>query len=376
MRASKASLLPYRERFKRTLESQDCDRPPMDLAGTDMTQMEGGPRRLAPLLGLDASTPGEELDEEVLKRLDIDVRCVGGVLHAAPPRKVSDNEVVDCWGIKSQFNGHHYEMVERPLAGASVDDLKSYPWPDPASFDKSQLDKISEKAKRLYEESPYVVCGRHPYYGVFELSCWLCGFDDLLYRMAAEPEFVQELFSIILDYQGKVDELYYGRIGRYIHYTTSGDDFGTQKAPFMSPGMFKEQIAPFMAKRIKRIASYTDAAFFHHSCGAIRPLIPELISAGVQILNPIQPGAEGMEPEGLKRDFGSKLCFYGGVDTQELLPKGSPEEVRAEVERLLGIMAKDGGYVLSPAHCFIEDVPAENILAVYEAGQAWASRRA
>ncbi len=364
--------LPYRERFALTLSHKEADRPPMDLDGTDMTSIFGGPRRLAGLLGIDAKGSDKELDELVLRKLDIDMRGVGGILHVSPSRPVSETQIVDCWGIVSEFNGHHHEQVGRPLAGATLDDLRSYPWPDPEKLDKAHLDQIAEEARRLYEETSYVVCGKHPYYGVFELACWLCGFDDLLYRLAAEPEFVAELFEIIHKYQRRVDELYYGRIGRYIHFTTSGDDFGTQKAPFMSPGMFREQVAPFLASRISHIREFTNAAFFHHSCGAIRPLIPDLIEAGVQILNPIQPGSAGMEAEGLKRDFGGRLCLYGGVDTQELLPCGTAEQVHEATTALIRTMSKDGGYILSPAHCFIEDVPVQNIEALYKAGLDWA----
>ncbi len=364
----------YRERFALTLAHQDTDRPPMDLAGTDMTMIDGKPRRLAPELGIKPGVSAGEADELVLQALDIDIRGVGGVLAPESPlaRRISDTQISNCWGIVSEYNGHHYEAVKRPLEGATIDDLETYPWPNPERIDLAQLDLVAQKAKLLYEKTPYVVCGRHPYYGVFELGCWMCGFDDFLYRLAAEPEFTRRFFEIILAYQKKVDELYYGRIGRFIHFTTSGDDFGTQRALFMSPDMFKENILPFFAERIRHIRTHTDAAFFHHSCGAIRPIIPDLIGAGVQILNPMQPNAAGMEPDGLKRDFGKELTFYGGVDTQELLPNGTAREVFDTTTTLIAAMSGNGGYVLAPAHCFQEDVPTANIIALYKAGRAYA----
>jgi uroporphyrinogen decarboxylase len=368
--AAPRSALSYRERFCLTLAHQQVDRPPMDLGATDMTTMEGGPRRLAPLLGLDADGPGQAVDEAVLQALDIDIRAVGGILN--PPnileKQISPTETSDSWGIRYQHNGHHWEAVGRPLAGASLDDLERYPWPDPARIDPTRIAALAERARYLFEETPYVVCGRHPYYGVFELGCWMCGFDDFLYRLAGEPEFVQRFFEIILDYQSRMDEIYYGAVGRYLHFTTSGDDFGTQIGPFMSTRMFDRLIKPFLARRIAHIRAYTDAAFFHHSCGAIRPLIPSLIDAGVQILNPLQPRAFEMEPERLKAEFGDRLTFYGGVDTQYILPNGTPDEVSAEVRRLIAILGQRGGYILSPAHVFQEDVPLENIAALYRAG--------
>jgi uroporphyrinogen decarboxylase len=342
----------------------------MDLGATDMTVMDGSPRRLAPLLGLPAQQSGEVLDEAVLEALDIDIRGVGHILSPVNilEKIISPTEYIDTWGIRYRHVGDDWQAVGRPLAGAAIADLEGYPWPDPDRISLATLDTIREQARFLYEETPYVVCGRHPYFGVFELGCWMCGFDDFLYRLAAEPEFVLRFFEIILRYQKRVDELYYGAIGRYLHYTTSGDDFGTQTGPFLSPRMFDRLIQPFLAERIAHIRTFTNAAFFHHSCGAIRPLIPSLIAAGVQILNPIQPTAFEMEPERLKKEFGDRLTFYGGIDTQEVLPNRTPEEVQAEVHRLTNILSQNGGFILSPAHTFQKDVPLENILALYQAG--------
>jgi uroporphyrinogen decarboxylase len=207
---------------------------------------------------------------------------------------------------------------------------------------------------------------------VLELGLWMCGYEEFLMRMAAEPEFVRRFFDIVWSYQRRVIEIYYGALGPYINYTTSGDDFGEQRGPLLSPAMFRELVLPYLADRIRLTGTYTDAAFFHHSCGSIRELIPDLIRAGVRILNPIQPRAHGMEPAGLKRDFGAQLVFYGGVDTQELLPSGTPDQVESETRELLGVLGREGGYVLSAAHTLQEDVPAENVLAMYRAGLGFA----
>lgn len=336
----------------------------MDLGSTDMTEIEGGPKRLSRVMGLEYN------DEAVMRELDIDIRGVGGILtpKSILARVISDTEYTDAWGIGYRWNGHHYEAVGRPLAGAAIEDLEKYPWPKAQDIDKREIEKIRQSAKYLYEDTPYVVCGRHPFFGVMELGCWLCGFDDFLYRMAAEPEFVIRLFDIIWDYQKQVMELYYGAIGSYIHFTTSGDDFGTQTGPFCSPGMFGELVFPYLKERISRTKKYTDAAFFHHTCGSVYALIPQLIAAGVDILNPIQPRAKDMEPGRLKSEFGDRLAFYGGVDTQILLPQGTPEEVYNETCDLISLLASEGGYILSAAHVLQGDVPDRNIVAMYEAG--------
>ena len=190
-----------------------------------------------------------------------------------------------------------------------------------------------------------------------------------------EPEFVLRFFDKVLDYQKKVIALYYGAIGEYIHFTTSGDDFGTQTRPFVSTAMFERLIKPYYQERIACTSQFTKAHYFHHTCGAVFPLIPHLIDAGVELLNPIQPGAKDMEPEKLKQAYGGQLTFWGGIDTQHVLPEGTPEEVKAEVWRVLDAMAVNGGYVLSPAHNIQPDVPAENLLALFEAGNEYFQKR-
>jgi len=364
--------LTYRQRFARTIAHQEVDRPPMDLNATDMTGIDGGPRRLAGLLAVDTTTAPDKQDEAVLVALDTDIRDIGGVLEPRGElaRQISSTERINNWGIGQTFNGHHYEATGRPLEGASIEDLERYPWPDPERLDRAIIRGLRQKAKYLFEETPYVVCGRHPVFGVMELGCWMCGFDDFLYRMAGDQDFVHRFFQIVWKYQKRIIELYYDAVGPYIHFTTSGDDFGTQKGPFCSPGMFKELVAPYMEERIRHTRQFTDAVFFHHSCGSIYTLLGQLIGMGVKILNPIQPRAKDMEPERLKRDFGGKLTFYGGIDTQILLPQGTPREVAAETKRLIGILGASGGYILSAAHTLQEDVPAENIVAMYQTGRA------
>ena len=360
-----------RERFACTLAHQAPDRVPMDLAATDMTGIDGGPRRLAPLLGIESAASGAETDEAVLRALGTDIRGVGGVLRpdSKLARQVSATEKVDMWGIGYRFNGHHYEAVDRPLQGATLADLETYPWPDPDRLDPAVIAGIGERARFLYEQTPYVVCARHPCHGVMEVGCWMCGFDDFLYRMAAEPEFVRRFFDIVYDYQRRVQDVYYAAVGPYIHFTTSGDDFGTQIGPFLSPQMFAELVKPYLRARIQQIRQFTDAAFFHHTCGSVFELIPHLLDAGVDILNPIQPRARNMEPERLKRVFGDRLTFYGGVDTQYLLPQGTIAEVEHATRELVQTLGASGGYILSAAHTLQDDIPNENILAFYRVGR-------
>ena len=217
----------------------------------------------------------------------------------------------------------------------------------------------------LHEQTDYAVVAEHPVLGVFELGCWMFGFDDYLYRLAGEPEMVHAFSQRVLDYQKKVIDIYYSALGRYIDCTTSGDDFGTQNGPFMSNEMFKEFIYPYFKERVAYTKQYTEAFYKHHTCGSVYSFIPMMLECGIDILNPIQPGVYMMECGRLKEEFGDRLTFWGGIDTQHLLNGGTEQEVKDVVKETLSVMDINGGYILSPAHTIQYDVPAQNLIALY-----------
>ena len=167
-----------------------------------------------------------------------------------------------------------------------------------------------------------MICADLPVYGVFELGCWMCGFEHFMIQMALNPGFVEKFFDIYWKYQKRVTEIYYSYLGKYIHYTASGDDFATQNSLFVSRRMFQKYVNPYLKMRIEYTKQFTDAAYLHHSCGSVYDIIDDLIYAGVDILNPIQPGTTNMEPERVKADFGDKIVLHGGFDTQAVLPFG------------------------------------------------------
>ena len=371
----------YRERFEATMNHRPVDRVPFDLAGTSLTGMEHCESidKLRQLLGFTDNYNGwyTKFDDRILKHLDIDVRRVGDILEPESPLafKTSDTEFTDCWGITRLFTGLYWDIKNPPLKGAGINELDKYPWPKAENIDLKKIEKYREQAKKLYNETDYVVCAEHPIFGVLEMGCWMCGFDDFLLKMALEPEFVIKFFDIILEYQKRVIEIYYGAVGEYIHFTTSGDDFGTQTGPFISPAMFEELVKPYYKERIRYTRKFTKAYYFHHTCGSVYSLIPHMIDAGVDILNPIQPGARNMEPEKLKKAYGDSIAFWGGIDTQHVLPHGTAEEVKTEVFKVLDAMSENGGYVLAPAHNIQPDVPAQNIIALFEAGREYFERK-
>ncbi|MCL2665204.1 MAG: methyltransferase [Defluviitaleaceae bacterium] len=364
--------MTHRERFYSVVTHTEADRAVFDLFGSPQTRIDYQQTKdaLLSLLGIEGPYQGDfEIDERVLVGFDIDTRRLGG-LHVPKTAHCREENGVyyNSYGIGSrQVKGHH-EMCFHPLAGKTIDEVLAFPMPDAELFDREAVKFWAARAKYFKENTDYAIVAEHPFFGIFEIGCWMFGFEDYLYRLAAEPETVHAFSKKFFDYQKRVIEIYYGELGPYIDCTTSGDDFGTQTGAFMSKKMFDEYIKPYLKERIAYTKKYTDAFFKHHTCGSVYDLIPSLIECGADILNPIQPGVYMMEPERLKKDFGQKISFWGGIDTQHLLPEGSAADVAAEVARMLKIMGREG-YILAPAHCIQPDVPAENIAEIYRAAK-------
>ena len=369
-----------RSDFQRILNHQEPERLIIDFGGCPQSTMDGNSMyTLMDYLGYDRPANPERLrygktrrlDERILKRFDIDVRSVGEIFMPKNSQYqiVSPNEYIDEWGIRRVWTGLYWDQINYPLKGATIEDLDKFQWPDPTSIDMNLVEEYARQAKHLYEDTDYIVCAEHPVYGVFELGCWMCGFDDFLLKMGIEPEFCMKFFEKIWEYQKKVIEIYYTALGKYIHYTTSGDDFATQSSLFVSVEMWAEMIKPFFKKRIEYTKQFTDAAFLHHSCGSVFPLIGELIDSGVDILNPIQPKAAYMNPENLKSNWGDKIVFHGGLDTQEVLPFGTKETVEKTVKETIDIMNRNGGYIFAAAHNIQEDVPPQNLVYMLDAAR-------
>ena len=364
--------MTHRERFRRVVNHEEADRAVFDLCGCPQTLIDYQETReaLKKSLGFNGEDQGNfPLDERILNYFDIDTRMVGGMATPKTIHNRTEGEIrYDSYGIgRKPINGH-YEICHNPLKDATIDEMMAYPLPEASAIDRNLIRSWGEQAEYLHRETDYAIIASHPVLGVFEIGCWLFGFDDYLYRLAAEPELVHAFSRRILKYQKEVIDIYYSELGAWIDCTSSGDDFGMQTGTFMSVDMFNEFIVPYFSERIAHTKKYTDAFYEHHSCGSVYSLIPSLKKCGVDILNPIQPGTFMMEPERLKKDYGSVISFWGGIDTQELLPRCSAEAVEEEVKKTLAIMGNEG-YILSPAHCIQSDVPAGNIEAIYRGAQ-------
>lgn len=202
---------------------------------------------------------------------------------------------------------------------------------------------------------------------LFEYGQFLYRTDEFLVNLLIEPENMKKMLDRLLEMHMETLEKVLDAVGDSVDIIMFGDDLGTQSAPMINPDLYREVFYPGHKKMFQMVKDRTDIKVFLHSCGSVKQFLPDLIDAGLDIINPVQTTAAGMNPLELKKEFGKDLVFWGGgVDTQHLLPGGTPEEVKQDVRKNAEILMKDGGFVFSQIHNIITGVPPENIVAMYE----------
>jgi len=329
-----------KERVRRALFRNPVDRLPRQ---TNYTPAAG--IRLAAHLGCTPSQLPERLDNHLL-RLDLSF-----------PRRLSPDGAItyDWWGAGWDTATEGYWHSHAPLA--NIDDLGSFSWPDPGA-----RDLLDEARLKLAADG-----GSHfavPNFGfaLFERAWSLRGFDQFLMDMVAEPAWAEELLERITVIQTALARRYLalGVDGGYF-----GDDYGAQKSLLFSPELWRQLIKPRLA-RLFGVFRSAGLPVILHSDGDIWPLLPDLVDIGLNCLNPVQP--EVLDHERLFREFGAHLSFYGGISTQQVLPGGSPSEIRAAVAASIAQLAPDrSGLLVGPSHRMQSDIPVENIVTMLEA---------
>lgn len=368
-----------RERVLKALNHEEPDRIPIDFGGLLASINVYTYDDLLVHIGLPANA-GDSIvsrewsnvpkpSEALLEMWGVDFRRVwlGGPDNFEPVVNKEEQTFIDEWGLTWKRIGRYNEFINPPLHGASVQDVLSYRFPDPT--DPGRYRNVGKWAKQLYEETEYAVVAGHSMFGVFELGCWLCGFDDFLTRLALDKKFVTVFFDRVLEIQKEIVGRYLDIVGPYVHIVETADDLGMQNNSMISPAIYRELIKPYHKEYTQFIKSKVPhARVFMHSCGSVFDLIPDLIDNGVDILNPLQPTARNMEPWRLKSAYGDQLCFHGGIDVVEVLPKKSPEGVAAYVKDRIETFGRGGGYILAASHNIQDDTPPENVVAMYAAG--------
>ncbi len=279
----------------------------------------------------------------------------------------SDKYFIDEWGVKWQRSAYYFEMVKHPLQGKSFDEIKNYKFPDPD--DVLRFKDLKNQLKDYYRENEnYVISLSQSYGGILETALWIRGFMDFYMDLASKTKESEFLLDSITEYFIAFNRNYLAAVSGDVDILAIGDDYGMQDRTIMDPDLWRKTIKPRYKKLIESIKNkYSHIKIFHHSCGAIKPIINDLIEIGVDILNPIQPAAKDMDPAGLKKDFGNKITFHGGIDIQHLLMEKTPEEIKKEVFKIINILACDGGYIVAPSHNIQANTPVENIFAFYDA---------
>lgn len=341
-----------RQRVQMALAHREPDRVPVDLWAVPEVW-----ERLQ-------SDLGAASQNEVLRRLHIDVRWVVPD-YVGPQRTLPGGITVDAFGAWRKDVQHNFgaysEYAGYPLAEArSVSDVHEWDWSHTEYWD---MDSVRSQLAEFDAEGDYFVC--YDVGGIFERAWGLRGLSAFLMDLAGAHEIAGAIMDRMTDlYIDNVTHLLEAGEGR-IDMVYTWDDIAHQRGLFISPAMWREHIVP-RHQRLNAAIRQFDVKLMYHSCGAVYPLIPSLIKElGIDVLNPLQPRARGMDMGKIKDEFGRQVAFHGGVDLQHTLPHGSPAEVRIEVRERCSVLGRGGGYILAPAHYIQNDVPTENILAMY-----------
>ena len=372
-----------RERLLTTLNHQEPDRIPLDLGSTQVTGIHViAYQRLREYLGLPLVEPrlcdsvqGLALpDEDLIEKLGVDVRGLFPLnshnWHVNAIDVGDHWEYHDEWGLtqhKPKPDGLYFSVVKSPLdsPALTVDEVRAHPWPD--TSDPQRIAGLHDLAV-TYRAQGQAVMIKGVLAGIFEMSQRVRGMQNMLMDLAAHEALACAFLDKMVELKIKFWEMALAQLGEVIDVISEADDYGTQTSQLVSPRMFRKIFKPRLQTLFARIHQLAPKAkLFFHSDGNIRPILPDLIEIGIDILNPIHITATNMEPAALKRDFGQDVAFWGGgVETQSVLPFGTPQAVKDNVRRNIEALAPGGGYVFNTIHNIQADVPPQNIVAMIE----------
>ena len=372
--------LSHRERVIKALSHQEPDRVPFDLGSTMSTSVHLATyQKLKAHFGVNAEDivlnkmiQVVAVDEAILQALDIDLRgVITGGPDSRPNIPVGEDGYQDEYGVvrRKPPSSLYYDQVKCPLSGPiSLQDIINFPWPDPS--DPGYTRGLREQLQYYREKTDYATVLRLPSPFVMT-SQFMRGFEDWYMDLAADKKLAAALFDATVEHSMALSEEMLKVSGDLIDVVATGEDIGLQNGPIVSPELYRELLKPRHMKWFNLVKKHTSAFVHLHSCGSIYKLLPDIIELGVDIINPVQVSAKDMDSSVLGREYGDRLTFWGGIDTQRVLPRGTTAEVRAEVKRRIRDLAPGGGYVLTSVHNIQPDVPLENILAMYDAAKEY-----
>lgn len=373
----------------KALNHEVPDRVPIDLGGFQTGIHVRAYKELLKYLGIEDEIkildPVQQLAvpcEKVLERLRVDIRYIcahgpdsfkGGIeLNERYGKLWHDlkDEFGVVWSIPDD-NGLFMDISHHPLANATIEDIARYPFPD--GTDRSRFTGVREAALKLRKETPYAISTGIG--GVVYEICWyMRGLEAWFMDMLTNPEFCEALLDQTLKYWMDYFTGFMAEIGDVVDIIMIGDDLAGQDGPLFAPEFYRNIVKPRQKKLVQHIKKLSPAKIWYHTCGSCVEYIPELLDNGIDILNPVQTSAKNMNPQTLKTKFGKELVFWGGgIDSQHILPFAKPEQIREEVRKNMEIFKPEGGYIFNNIHNIQAGVPAENIVAMFDAAYEFGS---
>lgn len=380
-----------RERVLTALRHEQPDRVPVDFLATPEIWQRLLETFEPDVAAVGASPYFDPAWEAVLRRLEVDCRVLSYDQFFDPPpavlkegaqvewfealsrstpnrmwrQRLPGDDYYDLWGhhiriVDNQF-GNYEEFASWPLSQAStVEELKNHPWPEPDWWDFSPVGGIMAQ---LDAHEEYHI--RFRIGSVFEIGWQLRGMQEFLMDLALNPRIPAYIMERLTDIYVENTRRVLSQVGDRLDMVYFYDDVATQNSLMISKKMWREYVRP-CHQRIIDVAREFGVPVMYHCDGALYPLLGEIVDMGVDLLNPVQADAKGMEPEKLKAEFGDRLSFHGGIDIIKTLPRGSVDDVRREVAERIRVLGENGGYILASSHHIQSDTPLENVLAMYD----------
>ena len=367
-----------RERFRKITSFEEADRVPVDMGSHVASIHRQTYAKLQAYLNdpdlknedkiLDRMVQNVVPDEKLLRRYNIDFRWIAP--HWIDVTDVGEDVYRDMWGIEWQHMLDAYSVFASPLSEAeTIADIENHPWPDPR--DPRLVVGLADRARRLYEHSDYVLVADAVKGGILTKALQVRGYEQMFADLANNIEFAEALMDKLLDLYKQFWSTFLEAVGPYVQMVYFTDDIGGQTSMMISPTTFRQLVKPRLAALIDHVKGEADVKFMYHTDGTVTPVIEDIIEMGVDVLNPIQTSALGMDTAVLKELYHGRLCFHGAIDVQQMLPFSKPEEVRYDVARRIYDLGRGGGYILAPCHNIGSDVPPENIEAMFAAANEY-----
>ncbi|MEE9248097.1 MAG: uroporphyrinogen decarboxylase family protein [Dehalococcoidia bacterium] len=370
------AAMSHRERIIKALDHEEPDRVPIDMGSLNSGVDSPGYGRLAKYLGMEEELRRPELKDpsvtvvpgqKMAERFGIDTRPL--VVRSPQEVKEQLDEVTyrDEWCVlwkRTEGGPYMNKMGPFQEEEPSLADLDRFPWPDPE--DPSRVEGLRESARKLHEETDYAVVlsiGN----GVVALCQRLRGFTEWMEDLVLQPTVAEAMEEYVTEVIVGVTRAALRVAGPYVDVVWFGDDLGIQDRPYFRPELYRSRIKAYHRRLVDAIKSESAAKVVLHTDGSIYPLIQDFIDIGIDAINPVQVSAKDMDTKRLKAEFGDRMGFWGGIDTQHVLPFGSPDDVTEEVQTRIRDLAPGGGYVLASVHTIRPEVPPQNIVAMAEA---------